>query len=411
MASRRSGIGAAMWLASVAATALFAGQAAAQVSDDVVKLAVTNDQSSIYSAATGPGVVTAAQMAIEDFGGTVLGKKIELVSADNQNKPDVGVSIVTRWLDSEKVDVIVDGGSSAVGMAIQNITREKNKLFLISGSGTTAISNENCSPVGFQWSWDTYGLAAGTATALAKQGNDTWFFITADYTAGHALARQAGEVAQKYGAKVLGEVRAPFNTPDFSSFLLQAQQSKAKVVALANFGGDTTTAIKQGNEFGLTKGGQKLAALFLNITDVNALGLSTTQGLFVTTPFYWDRTDASRGFAKRFMEKQKNAPTFLQSGPYSAVTHYLKAVKEAGTDDTAKVAAKMREMKINDATTENARIREDGRVMRDFYVYQVKAPAESKGPWDYYKQIGTVQAEDAALPLSKSTCKLVSKSN
>ncbi len=388
---------------------LSAAGATAQVSDDVVKIAVTNDQSSIYSAATGTGVNVAAQLAIDDFGGTVLGKKIELVSADNQNKPDIGVGIVRRWLDNEKVDVIVDGGSSAVGMAIQGVTREKNKLFLINGSGTTAIVNDNCSPIGFQWSWDTYGMAAGTATALAKAGNDSWFFITADYTAGHAIAQQAGDVAQKNGGKVLGEVRHPFNSPDFSSFLLQAQQSKAKVVALANFGGDTQTAIKQANEFGIAKGGQKLAALFLDVTDINSLGLDVAQNLVITVPFYWDRTDASRGYAKRFMEKAKNAPTFLQSGPYSAVTHYLKAVKEAGTDDTDKVAAKMRAMKINDATTENASIREDGRVMRDFYVFQVKTPAESKGPWDFLKQIGTVNATDAAMPLSASTCKLVKK--
>ena len=393
----------------VVAMAALTIPAAAQVSDGVVKLGVTNDQASIYSAATGIGVVIAAQMSAEDFGGTVLGKKIEIVSADNQNKPDVGVGIVNRWLDTEHVDVIVDGGSSAVGMAVQAVTREKNKLFLITGSGTTALTNDNCSPVGFQWAWDTYGLASSTATALTKQGLDSWFFITADYIAGHTLEAQASETAQRYGAKVLGSVRAPFNTTDFGSYLLQAKASGAKVVGLANAGEDATTSIKQAHEFGLTNSGQKLAALFLNVTDVHALGLETTQGLIVTTPFYWDRTDASRAFGKRFLERAKNAPTFLQAGAYSAVLHYLKAVKEAGTDATDAVAAQMKKMKINDPMTENGWIREDGRVMRDYYVVQVKTPAESSRPWDYYKVISTVAAEDAALPLSRSTCKLVKK--
>jgi branched-chain amino acid transport system substrate-binding protein len=388
-----------------------AGAAPAQVSNDVVKLAVTNDQSSIYSAAGGYGAVIAAQMAAEDAGGTVLGKKIEIVFADNQNKPDVGVSIVRRWLDNENVDVIVDGGNSAVGMAVQAVTREKKKLFLISGSGTHALTNQNCSATGFQWSWDTYGVAAGTATELMKQKLDTWFFITADYTFGHLLEAQATEVVQKHGGKVLGSVRVPFNTPDFSSYLLQAQASGAKVVALATAGGDTTTALKQAREFGLTKSGQKVASLFMNITDVDALGLETAQGLIITTSFYWDRTEASRAFSKRFFERHKKMPTFLTAGAYSAVTHYLKAVKETGTDDTEKVAAQMRKSKINDPMTENGWIREDGRVMRDFYVVQVKTPAESKAPWDYYKIIGTVPAEEAALPLSRSECNLVKKTN
>ncbi len=397
--------------ALLVATGLMAGSAAAQVSNDVVKLAVTNDQSSIYSAAGGYGAVVAAQMAAEDAGGSVLGKKIEIVFADNQNKPDIGVGIVRRWLDNENVDVIVDGGNSAVGMAVQAVTREKNKLFLISGSGTHALTNQNCSPTGFQWSWDTYGVAAGTAAELMKQKLDTWFFITADYTFGHLLEAQATEVVQKNGGKVLGSVRVPFNTPDFSSYLLQAQASGAKVVALATAGGDTTTALKQAREFGLTKTGQKVASLFMNITDVDALGLETAQGLIVTTSFYWDRTEAARTFSKRFFERHKKMPTFLTAGAYSAVTHYLKAVKEVGTDDTEKVAAQMRKTKINDPMTENGWIREDGRVMRDFYVVQVKTPAESKAPWDYYKVIGTVPAEEAALPLSRSECKLVKKTN
>ena len=399
--------------ALLAAAALIgsAVAAAAQISDDVVKIGVTNDQSSIYSAAGGFGAVIAARMAVEDFGGTVLGKKIEIVFADNQNKPDIGVAIVRRWIENEHVDVIVDGGSSAVGMAVQSATREMNKLFLISGSGTHALTNQNCSPVGFQWSWDTFGVAAGTATELMKQKLDTWFFITADYTFGHLLEAQATEIVTKNGGKVLGSVRVPFNTADFSSFLLQAQASGAKVIALATAGGDTTNALKQAREFGLTKMGQKVAALFMNITDVDAFGLDVAQGLIITTSFYWDRTEATRAFSKRFFAQHNKMPTFLTAGAYSAVTHYLKAVQAAGTDETNAVAAQMRKMKINDPMTENGWIREDGRVMRDFYVVQVKTPAESKYPWDYYKVIGTVPAEDAALPLSRSECKLVKKTN
>jgi branched-chain amino acid transport system substrate-binding protein len=404
---RRVTVAAALLLAG----GLLTGPASGQVSNDVVKLGVTNDQAGIYSAAGGFGAVIAARMAVEDFGGTVLGKKIEVVFADNQNKPDIGVAIVRRWIDNENVDAIVDGGSSAVGMAIQPVTRDTNRIFLISGSGTHALTNQNCSPTGFQWSWDTYGVAAGTAAELMKQKLDTWFFITADYTFGHLLEAQATEVVQKNGGKVLGSVRVPFNTADFSSYLLQAQTSGAKVIALATAGGDTTNALKQAHEFGLTKMGQKVAALFMNITDVDALGLEIAQGLIITTSFYWDRTEASRAFSKRFFEKHKKMPTFLTAGAYSAVTHYLKAVQAAGTDDTAKVAEQMRKTKINDPMTENGWIREDGRVMRDFYVVQVKTPAESKGPWDYYKVIGTVPAEEAALPLSRSECKLVKKTN
>jgi branched-chain amino acid transport system substrate-binding protein len=381
----------------------------AQVSDDAVIIGVTNDQAGIYSAAGGMGAVIGAQMAAEEFGGKVLGKPIVVLSADNQNKPDVGAALVRNWIDNDHVDVIVDGGNSSVGMAVQEVTRTKNKLFLISGSGTNALTNKACSPVGFQWSWDTYGLSAGTATALVKKGLDTWFFITADYTFGHILEAQAADVVKKNGGKVLGSVRHPFNSSDFSSYLLQAQASGAKVIALANAGGDAVNAIKQAREFGLTKGGQTLAALLLNITDVHALGLETAQGLVITTSFYWDRTDESRKFAKRFMVKQNNAPTFLQAGAYSAVSHYLKAVQAAGTDETNAVAAQMKKTKINDAMTENGWIRDDGKVMRDMYVVQVKTPAESKGPWDYYKILATVSAEDAALPLSQSECPLIKK--
>lgn len=391
------------------ALAACAGGAGAQVSDGVVKIAISNDQSGIFSAAGGFGAVIAARMAVEDAGGTVLGKPIEVVFADNQSKPDIGVSIARRWFDAERVDVIIDGGNSAVGMALQAVAKEKNKLFLISGSGTTALTNQNCMATGFQWSWDTYALAAGTANAMVKQGSDSWFFITADYTFGQLLEAQSSEVVKANNGKVVGSVRHPFNNPDYSSLLMQAQSSGAKVVALANAGGDTQTAIKQAQEFGLTKGGQKLAALFMNITDIDALGLQSAQGLIITTSFYWDRNEETRKFSRRFMERQKAAPTFLQAGAYSAVAHYLKAVKAAGTDETKAVAAAMRKMKINDPMTENGWIREDGRVMRDFYLVQVKTPAESKGRWDYYKMLATIPAEQAALPLSRSECPLVTK--
>ena len=394
-------------LASGAATLLAGAQGARAQMVRPFRLGITNDQSSIYSAAGGPGVVVAAQLAVDDFGGTVLGRKIELLVVDNQNKPDVGSAIVRNWIDNDHVSAIVDGGNSAVGVAIQQITREKNTIFLITGSGTTALTNEACSPVGFQWSWDTAGLAAGTATALVKEGLDTWFFITADYTFGHVLEKQARDIVIASGGRVVGAVRHPFNTTDFSSYLLQAQASGAKVVALANAGGDAVNAVKQANEFGLTKQGQRLAALLLNITDVHAIGLPTAQGLLITTPFYWDRTDASRAFGLRFIQKAGNAPTFIQSGAYSGVLHYLRAVQAAGTEATGAVVAAMRKMPIHDAVVENGRIREDGRVMRDYYVVQVKAPQEQTKPWDYYRVIETVPAEKAALPLSASTCKLV----
>lgn len=397
-------------LAVALSTGLAAMTSVAQISDNVVKIGINNDQSGIFSAAGGFGVVVAARMAVEDFGGTVLGKPIEIVFADNQSKPDIGVSTTRRWFDTEKVDTVVDGGSSAVGMAIQAVAKEKNKLFLISGSGTTALTNQNCSATGFQWSWDTYALAAGTANAMVKQGLDSWYFISADYTFGQLLEAQAREVVVANKGKIIGSVRHPFNNPDYSSFLMQAQSSGAKVVALANAGGDTTAAIKQAQEFGLTKGGQKLAALFMNITDVDALGLQSAQGLIITTSFYWDRNEESRKFGRRFMERQKAAPTFLQAGAYSAVMHYLKAVKAAGTDETKAVAEQMRKLKINDPMTENGYIREDGRVMRDFYLVQVKTPAESKGRWDYYKMLATIPADQAALPLARSECPLVRKS-
>ena len=397
----------ALTAAAALAAPVLAAPGLARAQQRPLRLGLTNDQSSIYAAAGGPGAAIAAQLAIEELGGTVLGRPIELLVADNQNKPDLGAAIARNWIDNNQVAAIVDGGSSAVGVAIQQVTREKDRVFLITGSGTTALTNEACSPTGFQWSWDTAGLAAGTATALVKQGLDTWFFLTADYTFGHVLEKQAADIVTANGGRVLGSLRHPFNTSDFSSYLLQAQSSGAKVIALANAGGDAVNAVKQAHEFGLTARGQRLAALLLNITDVHAIGLPTAQGLLVTTPFYWDRTPESRAFAKRFMARAPNAPTFIQSGAYSAVLHYLRAVQKAGTDETAAVVAAMRATPVHDAVVENGRIREDGRVMRDYYVVQVKQPAEQQAPWDYYRIIETVPAESAALPLSASACKLL----
>lgn len=332
-----------------------------------------------------------------------------MLVGDNQNKPDVASNIVRGWIDTQGVEVLVDGGGSAAGLAIQQIAREKNKLFLISGSGTTELSNGACSPVGFQWSWDSFALASGAVNALGKDGLKTWFFVTPDYTFGHVLKSQAATMVQQTGGTVLGNVLHPFGATDFSSYLLQAQASKAQVVAFANSGGDAVSAIKQAREFGLMDGGQRIAGMMLNVTDVKALGLETAKGLVITTSFYWDRDDQTRAFSQRFMQEVNHPPTYLQAGAYSAVLSYLKAVKEAGATDTTAVAAKMRSMRINDAMARDGWIREDGKVMRDVYVMQVKTPAESRAPWDLYKPLYTIPAEQAAMPLSESKCPLVRK--
>ncbi len=392
--------------ATLLAVSLLTTAAQAQTPEPL-RLGVINDQSGIYSDAGGVGAVVAARLAVQDMGGSVLGRPVEILVGDNQNKPDIASTVVRNWIDTQHVEVLVDGGGSAAGLAIQQIAREKNKLFLISGSGTTELSNGSCSPVGFQWSWDSYALASGAVNALMKDGLKTWFFITPDYAFGHVLEDQAATMVKAEGGTVLGNALHPFGASDFSSFLLQAQASNAQVVAFANSGGDAVNAIKQAREFGLMGGKQHIAGMMLNITDVNALGLEAAQGLVITTSFYWDRTDETRAFAKRFMEQVKHPPTYLQAGAYSAVLTYLKAVKEAGTIDTTTVAAKMRSMRINDAMTTNGWIREDGKVMRDVYVMQVKSPAESKGRWDFYKPLYTIPAEQAAMPLSESKCPLV----
>jgi branched-chain amino acid transport system substrate-binding protein len=388
---------------------LAAGVAQAQISDDVVKIGVLTDMSSLYSDLAGPGSVIAAKMAVADFGGKVAGKPIEIVSADHLNKPDVGSNIARQWIDQDHVDAIVDVPTSSVALAVQEVTKDKGKIFLISGAASSDLTGKACSPTSVHWTYDTYALAHGTGGALVKQGGDTWFFITADYAFGQALERDTSAVVTQAGGKVLGGVRVPLNNPDFSSFLLQAQTSKAKIIGLANAGGDTVNSIKQAAEFGITSGGQKLAGLLVFISDVNSLGLQTAQGLVLTESFYWDQTDETRAWSKRFMAEAKKVPSMVQAGVYGAVTHYLKAIEAAKTDEPKAVMAKMRELPINDFMTKNGKLREDGRVMRDMYLFQVKAPSESKYQYDYYKQLAVIPAEQAYRPLSESECPLVKK--
>ena len=393
------------WIALAAF--LGCGTAQAQVSDGVVKLGVLNDMSSLYADIGGKGSVLAAQMAADDVGGKVLGAPIEIISGDHQNQPDIGAGIARRWIDVDHVDAIVDVPTSSVALAVQEVTRTKKHIFLMSGPASSDLTGKACSPYGFQWTYDTYALAHGTGGAMVGKGGDSWFFVTADYAFGHALERDTGDAVKAAGGKVLGDVRVPLNTQDFSSFLLQAQGSKAKVIGLANAGGDTINSIKQAAEFGIVSGGQKLAGLLIFLTDVHALGLNTAQGLTITSAWYWDKDDASRAFAKRFMAKHGAPPTYTQAGVYSAVSHYLKAIKAAGSDDADKVSAEMRKIKINDFMTRDGWIREDGRIMRDMYLAEVKTPAESKYPYDYFKILATIPADKAFRPLQDGGCPLV----
>ncbi|MFN4090027.1 MAG: ABC transporter substrate-binding protein [Alphaproteobacteria bacterium] len=397
-------------LAGLASAALALGTAQAQLSGDVLRIGVVNDQSGLYADITGQGSVTAARMAVEDFGGTMLGKKIEVVFADHQNKPDVGSNIVRQWIDQDGVDAIVDVPTSSVALAVQGIAREKERILLISGAAASDLTGKACSPFGFHWTYDTYALAKGTGGALVQEGGDSWFFLTSDYAFGHALERDTGAAVTAAGGKVLGQVRHPLNNADFSSFLLQAQGSGAKVIGLANAGGDTINTIKQAAEFGITQAGQRLAGLLVFISDVHALGLASAQGLVVTTAFYWDQDEATREWSKRFGERMGGRmPTMIHAGVYSAVAHYLKAVQAAGTDDAKKVAEQMRAAPVEDFMTRNGRIREDGRVVRDMYLVQVKKPEESKGPYDYYNVLRTIPGDEAFRPVEEGGCDLVKK--
>src|SRR5437667_870792 len=397
-------------LALLAAVALAVGPAHAQISDGVVKIGVLNDQSGAYADITGPGSVVAARMAVEDFGAAKKSMKVEIVFADHQNKPDVGSSIARQWYDTEKVDLIIDVPTSSIALAISQITRDKHKAFIVSGAAASDLTGKACSPNTIHWTYDTWALANGTGSAIVKTGGDTWFFLTADYAFGHALERDTEAVVLKAGGKVLGKVRHPLNTQDFSSFLLQAQSSKAKIIGLANAGGDTTNAIKQAAEFGIVKGGQSLAGLLVFITDVHGLGLPTAQGLIFTETFYWDLNDKTRAFAKRFAERDKGIhPTMIHAGVYSAVLHYLKAVEALESDDGTKVIAKMKELPTDDPLFGKGTIRIDGRKIHPAYLVEVKKPAESKYPWDYYKIRATIPAEQAFRPLDQGGCELVKK--
>jgi branched-chain amino acid transport system substrate-binding protein len=394
----------------VAALAVAAVPVHAQVSDGVIKIGVLNDQSSLYADLAGQGSVVAARMAVEDFGADKKGMKVEIVSADHQNKPDVGSSIARQWLDVDKVDVIVDVPNSGVALALNQIVRDKGKALLVSGAATADLTGKACSPNTIHWTYDTWALANGTGNAIVKTGGDTWFFLTADYAFGHALERDTEAVVTKAGGKVLGKVRHPLNTQDFSSFLLQAQASKAKIIGLANAGGDTTNAIKQAAEFGLVKGGQNLAGLLVFITDVHALGLDKAQGLIMTETFYWDTNDKTRAFAKRFAERNRQIhPTMIHAGVYSATLHYLKAVEALKSDDGTQVIAKMKAMPTDDPLFGKGTIRADGRKVHPAYLFEVKKPSESKGPWDYYKLRSTIPAEQAFRPIDQGDCPLVKK--
>jgi len=394
-----------------AAAILVGSSASARADEGAVKVGILNDMSSLYADLGGPGSVAAAKMAIEDAGGALLGKPIELVSADHQNKPDIGSQVARQWYERDGVDVIADVPNSAVGLAVEGVSRDQRKIVLLVAPATSDITGPNCSPYAAQWVFDTYSLAHVTGASVVKQGGDSWFFITADYAFGHALERDTAEVVKANGGKVLGDVNVPLNTPDFSSFLLQAQSSKAKIIGLANAGGDTINSIKQAAEFGIVKGGQKLAGLLVFISDVHSLGLEIAQGIELTEAFYWDQNDETRAFSKRFFEKTQRMPTMIQAGVYSALAHYFKAVKAAGTKDSDAVMAKMRDLPINDFMTKNGKLRIDGRVMRDMYLFEVKKPAESKGPWDYYKLLETVPAKQAFRPLDQGNCPLVKASN
>ena len=401
----------ASFLFGTALTLAAAGTAAAQ--DKTVKIGALSDQSGLYADLGGPGSTLAAQMAVEDSGLSAKGWKIDIISGDHQNKPDIGTAIARQWFDVEKVDVIVDVPNSGVALAVNNVVKEKNGVYINSGAATSDLTNAQCSPNTVHWTYDTYMLAHTTGQALVKAGGDTWFFLTADYAFGAALERDTTAVVLANGGKVVGGVKHPLNTPDFSSFLLQAQASKAKIIGLANAGGDTTNSIKQAAEFGITKSGQKLAALLLFLTDVKALGLETAQGLNFTETFYWDMNDQTRAFSKRFAERMKNSapPTMVQAGVYAGLRHYFKALEALGGNphDGLKVVEKMKSMPTEDDLFGKGEIQPNGRTIHTAYLFEVKKPSESKGPWDFYKLVGSVPGDQAFTPLSESKCALLKK--
>ena len=400
-------------VSTLALVAALARPGAAFAQDKNVKIGVLDDMSGLYADVGGQGSILAAQMAIEDSGMAAKGWKIDMISADHQNKPDVGVNLARQWADKDKVDTVVGVLTSSVALAVNGVAKEKNIVHMNSGAATSDLTNAACTPNTVHWTYDTYLLANGTGKAVVKSGGDSWFFLTADYAFGQALERDTTAVVTANGGKVLGSVRHPLNSSDFSSFLLQAQASKAKIIGLANAGGDTTNAIKQASEFGITSGGQKLAALLLFLSDVHSLGLKMTQGLQFTETFYWDLNDGTRAFSKRFSDrmKNKNQPTMVQAGIYASIAHYLKALDSMGSNphDGVKVVDKMKSMPTDDALFGKGEIQPNGRKIHPGYLFEVKKPEESKYPWDYYKLIATIPANEAFTPLDKSTCALLKK--
>src|SRR5580765_8365981 len=390
-----------------AAVVSFGVALAAPASAQGVKIGILNDQSGVYADYGGKWSYEAALLAVEDFGGEVLGHKIEVISADHQNKPDLGAAIARRWYDVENVDMITELTTSSVALAVHEISKEKKKIDIVVGAATSRLTGDACQPWGFHWAYDTHALAFGTGGALVESGGDSWFFLTVDYAFGYALEKDTADFVKAKGGKVLGAVRTPLNASDFSSFLLQAQSSKAKIIGLANAGLDTANSIKQAAEFGIVKGGQKLAGLLLTLAEVHGLGLQASQGLVLTEAYYWDRDDKSRDLANRFFKRTERMPNMIQAGTYSAVLSYLKAVKAAGTKDTEAVAKKMKELPVDDQFAQGGKVLENGRMVHDLYLFEVKKPSESKKPWDYYKQLAVVPG-DKAFPAAKdSGCPLV----
>ena len=382
--------------------------ARAQVSDDVIRIGVLNDQSGLYADLGGPGSVTAARMAVEDAGGAVLGKPVEIVFADHQNKSDIGVAIARQWFDVGKVDMAIGFDNSSVALAVEQLAAERNRIAIAGAVGSTAFTGKACTANEASWIYDSYALTTSLAKSTVAEGRDTWFFITVDYAFGHSLEADATAAVQAAGGKVLGSVRHPLNTSDFSSYLLQAQASGAKVVAFANGGGDMVNAVKQANEFGLTKN-QSMVALLIFISDVHSMELKAAQGLKFVTAFYWDRDAESRAWSKRFFEKQGRMPTMAQASVYSAIRHYLIAIAAAGTDEAKAVMAKMRAIAVNDFYVKNGHLREDGRLVHDMYFSQVKTPSESSKPWDYYNMLGVIPGDQAFRPLAEGGCPLVAR--
>ncbi|HKX41053.1 MAG TPA: ABC transporter substrate-binding protein [Burkholderiaceae bacterium] len=396
-------------VAAAAALISAAGSAQSKVSDNVVRIGVLTDMSGQFSHESGKGAVTAVQMAVEDFGGKVLGMPIEVISADHLNKPDVALAKVREWFDTQKVDMVTNLINSAIALGVVNVAKERNRIAIVNGSGSSRLTNDSCTPNSIHYAYDTYALANGTARALLDKGMDTWFFLTADYAFGHALEADTSAILKARNGRIVGSVRYPVEASDHSSFLLRAQDSKAKVVAMAGSGTSFVNAVKSAHEFGIASGGQTIAGLLVWVTDVHSLGLATAQGMLLTDAFYWDRDNATRAWSKRFFERMKRMPHMGDAGDYSSTLHYLKAVQAAGTDEAGAVMAKMKATPINDFFATNGRIREDGRMVHDMYVYEVKKPSESKYPWDYYKLRATIPADVAFRPLAESACPLVKK--